>query len=36
MVLALSAYFIYIVNALQFLLKLRMARLQHVPEFTHA
>lgn len=36
MVLALSAYFIYIVNALQFLLKLRMARLQHVRELTHA
>ena len=34
--LALSAYFIYIINALQFLLKLRMARLQHVPELTHA
>jgi 3-vinyl bacteriochlorophyllide hydratase len=36
MLLALLAYFIYVVNAVQFLLKLRMARLQHVPEFSHA
>ena len=36
MFLALSAYFIYVVNAIQFLFKLRMARMQQVPEFSHA
>ncbi len=36
MYLALSAYLIYVLNAVQFLLKLRTARLQNVPEFSHA
>ena len=36
MYLALSAYLLYVVNAVQFLLKLRMARLQHIPDFSHA
>ena len=36
MYLALSAYLFYMVNAIQFLLKLRMARQQRVLEFSHA
>ncbi len=36
MYLALSAYFLYMVNAIQFLLKLRVARLQQVPDLSHA
>ena len=33
---ALVAYFVYVVNAGQFLLKLRLARLQKSPEYGHA
>jgi len=36
MYLALAAYLFYMVNAIQFLLKLRMARQQRVLEFSHA
>ena len=36
MYLALSTYLFYIANAIQFLLKLRMARQQQILEFSHA
>jgi len=34
--LAIAAYFIYVLNAAQFLLKLRAARLDMTPEVQHA
>ena len=34
--LAIAAYFIYVLNATQFLLKLRAARLEMTPEVQHA